>query len=78
MFAGMMLKIGYFAEPSARDVHPASLMTARGNFATSNEAIRHARSTADRLHADSFIVSFPDGTDERQVRNGKSWKSEGA
>lgn len=74
----MMLKIGYFAEPSAPDVHPARLMIASGNFTTANEAIKHGRSTADRLHAHSFIVNFPDGTAERQVRNGKSWRSEGA
>jgi hypothetical protein len=72
----MMLTIGYFAGPSAPDVHPANLMITKGHFATRNEAMAHARSTADRLHAHSFIVNFPDGIAERQVRDGKAWKSE--
>jgi hypothetical protein len=74
----MMLTIGYFAEPSAPDVGPANLMVAKGHFATHNDAIAHARSTADRLHAHSFVINFPDGTAERQVRDGKAWKSEDA
>ena len=74
----MMLTIGYFAEPSAPDVDPANLMVAKGHFATRHEAMAHARSTADRLHAHSFIIDFPDGTAERQVRDGKAWKSEDA
>ncbi len=70
----MMLMIGYFAEPSRRNVSPANLMVAKGRFATRHEALAHACATADRLHAHSFIISFPDGTAERRVRNGKAWK----
>ena len=70
-----MLTIGYFAKPSAPDVPPANLMVAKGHFATRNEAMAHARATADRLHAHSFIIDFPNGTAERQVRDGKAWKS---
>jgi hypothetical protein len=36
--------------------------------------LAHACATADRLYAHSFIISFPDGTAERRVRNGKAWK----
>lgn len=70
----MMLVIGYFAEPPAPDVDPANLMVAKGHFATHNDAISHARSTAGRLHAHSFIINFPDGTAERQLWDGKAWK----
>lgn len=69
-----MLTIGYFAEPSAPDVHPAILMIAKGHFATRKEARAHASSTADRLQAHSFMIKFPDGNAERQVREGKAWK----
>jgi hypothetical protein len=70
----MMLRIGYFAEPAAPDVHPAKLMVAKGHFATREEAVAHARANAERLHAHSFIIDFPDGKAERQLRQGKAWK----
>lgn len=69
-----MLTIGYFTEPSRLDISPANIMVSKGHFASLHEALAHARSTADRLHAHSFIISFPDGTAERQVRDGKAWK----
>lgn len=73
-----MLTIGYFTAPSRPDVSPANLMVAKGHFATLHEALAHARSTADRLRAHSFIIGFPDGTANRQVRDGDAWKSEDA
>lgn len=73
-----MLTICYFTAPSRPDVSPVSLMVAKGHFATLHEALVHARSTADRIRAHSFIIDFPDGSANRQVRDGAAWKSEDA
>jgi hypothetical protein len=74
MLAGMILTIGYFAEPSAPGAQPANLTVANSGFATHNEALMTARGTADLLQAHSFVIDFPDGTTERHVRDGEGWR----
>jgi hypothetical protein len=74
MLTDMMVTIGYFAESSGPDVQPQNLTIANGDFDTFDEAVAHARVTADHLQAHSFIIDMPDGTTEREVRDGKGWK----
>jgi hypothetical protein len=70
----MMLKIGYFAEPSAPGVQPAVLWVASGDFATYNGALLTAHQTAGDLHAHSFSIDWPGGTSDRYVRDGNGWR----
>jgi hypothetical protein len=74
----MILTIGYFAEPSTPGAQPAILTVANGGFATHSEALITARNTADRLHAHSFVIDFPDGTTERHVWDGDGWREKDA
>jgi hypothetical protein len=74
----MLVTIGYYAEPSAPGVQPANLLVANGNFATRDDALLTARTTAEQLQAHSFIIDFPDGTSERHVRDGEKWRCEDA
>ena len=69
ILAGMILTVGYFAEPSTPGAQPAILTVANGGFATHSEALVTARNTADQLQAHSFVIDFPDGTTERHVRD---------
>jgi hypothetical protein len=70
----MMLKIGYFAEPSAPGVKPAVLLAASGQFATYGEALLTAQKTARDLEARSFSIDWPGGTSDHYFKDGDGWR----
>ena len=77
----MMLKIGYFAEPSfsfvepsAPGVKPAVLLVASGQFATYGDALRTAQQTARDLEAHSFRIDWPGGTSDHYLKDGDGWR----
>jgi hypothetical protein len=70
----MMLKIGYFAEPSAPGAKPAVLWVASGDFATYSGVIGAARQTAQDLEAHSFSIDWPSGASDLYFRDGEGWR----
>ena len=70
----MLLKIGYFTEPSAPGVEPETLLLASGVFDTYNDALLTARQTARDLEAHSFSINWPGGTRDRYVKDGDGWR----
>ncbi len=76
--AGMILTVGYFAEPSTPGARPANLTVANSGFVTHAEALATARHTADQIQAHSFVIDFPDGTTERHIRDSDGWRRDDA
>jgi hypothetical protein len=74
IIANMMLKIEYFAEPSAPAVKPAVLLAVSGQFAIYGDALLTAQQTARDLEAHSFRIDWPGGTSDHYLRDGDGWK----
>jgi hypothetical protein len=81
IIGNMMLKIGYFAEPSfsfvepsAPGVKPAALLVTSGQFATYGDALGTARATARDLEAHSCSIDWPGGTSDHYFKDGDGWK----
>ena len=70
----MMLRIGYFAEPSAPDVRPTVLLAVSNQFGTYGDALVTAQQTARDLEAHSFSIDWPSGTSDRYFKDGDGWR----
>lgn len=79
IFGSMRVYIDYFGKPPAPGgITPQILRAVTGKFATSEAALQHARRTANKLGARSFLIDFPDHTVERYVCENNKWTREDA